>query len=139
MIPIQDDEEDQELIEINGITDTMEAEYFSTQKSSLNHFNSFLRHQNSVDSVKYSLVEYSKEAFSSPEVVSSSLDQFAKYLVGVVKIKKLTTTLQYLSKVKTKIQKDHKLKIYLLQKFFCVASNYSQKITINYIYNQNFL
>jgi hypothetical protein len=69
MIPIQDEEEDQELIEINGITDTLEAEYFSTQKSSLNHFNSFLRHQNLVDSVKYSVVEYSKEAFSTPEVV----------------------------------------------------------------------
>ncbi len=41
-------------------------------------------------------------------MVSSSLDQFAKYLVDIVKIKKLTTTLQYLSKVKTKIQKDHK-------------------------------
>ena len=41
-------------------------------------------------------------------MVSSSLDQFAKYLVDVVKIKKLTTTLQFLSKVKTKIQKDHK-------------------------------
>ena len=105
MIPIQDEEEDQELIEINGITDTMEAEYFSTQKSSLNHFNSFLRHQNLVDSVKYSVVEYSKEAFSTPEVVSSSLDQFAKYLVDVVKIKKLTTTLQIFRKLKRKFRK----------------------------------
>ena len=110
MIPIQDDEDDERLQEISGITESLEEDYLTSQKSAINHFNSFLRHQNSVDSVKYSVVEYSKEAFSTPEVVSSSLDQFAKYLVDVVKIKKLTTTLQYLSKVKTKIQKDHKTK-----------------------------
>ena len=111
MIPIQDDEDDERLKEIGGITESLEEDYLTTQKSAINHFNNFLRHQNSVNPVKYTLVEYSKEAFCTPEFVASMLDQFATYLVNVVKIKKLTSALQYLSKVKTKIQRDHKTEV----------------------------
>ena len=86
------------MMEIAEITDTMEEDYLTTQRSSLNHFNNFLRAPSEFGKSMF-VVEYSKEAFSNPEFVASmyvgSICEISSR-VDVVKIKKLTTTLQYI-------------------------------------------
>jgi hypothetical protein len=96
-----------EAQEIRGISSNQRDGYNSDLKTAENHFEKFLITMHTFNSSKYP-AHYSAAEFSDSLFISDVLDRFATYLIDVAALKKCNSALGYLSKIKTKIMKDHK-------------------------------
>jgi len=106
-IDINEEEDEEDDLEIRGLTTSQSSRYVSELKTAEKHFDKFLTQINRFNPEKYPK-KYSPEVFSNTDLVSDLLDRFGTYLIEVAKVGKCSTTMQYLSKIKTKICRDHK-------------------------------
>eukprot|EP00597_Dinobryon_sp_UTEXLB2267_P013224 CAMPEP_0170114766 /NCGR_PEP_ID=MMETSP0020_2-20130122/10953_1 /TAXON_ID=98059 /ORGANISM="Dinobryon sp., Strain UTEXLB2267" /LENGTH=692 /DNA_ID=CAMNT_0010341923 /DNA_START=911 /DNA_END=2992 /DNA_ORIENTATION=+ len=103
--PYNDDDEDEE--EIRRISSNHRSGYAADLTTAENHFKKFLVRMNKKNPSTFP-TDYSVHAFNDANFICDALDRFATYLVEVAKIPKCSTSLAYLSKIKTKIMRDHK-------------------------------
>ena len=90
-----------------NLADSTSREYKRSLRTVMNHFNNFICKSHGIDAARYPYPVYNDEYFKEVKTTSDIFGRFANFIIDTVKIKKPKCALNYISKLRMKVESEN--------------------------------